>query len=193
MEYAKRGQSQQAIADYTHAISIEQTFNAGYLFGCRGESFEALQQLPQAIRDYTTALSVCRRGMTPDLPSTPMENFYFYRGRARLKAGDTTAALLDTDSAIFYYPKFARARYQRARLAVIRGDYDRALADYHVGSLEPEDAADAEFVDDVFYFGLLKFKRQDPTYCAYWAAAARHQQQKAQAYLTKYCDPVGGK
>src|SRR6476661_7984704 len=63
MEYAKRGQSQQAIADYTHAISIEQPFNAGYLFGCRGESFEALQQLPQVCQSSLPTGSVsCNSG-----------------------------------------------------------------------------------------------------------------------------------
>lgn len=192
-EYAKTNQPEKALADFTQAIALEPTYNAGYLFGDRGELCEATNRLPEAIRDYTTALAVCRRTLSPGLPSTPMENFYFYRGRARLKAGDTTAARVDTDSALYYYPQFPRARFQRARLAVIRGDYDRALADYQAASLEPDDAADAELVDDVFYFGLLKFKQQDPTFCAYWAAAARHQQQKARAYLAKYCGPVGGK
>ncbi len=192
-EYAKTDQLEKALADFTQAIALEPTYNAGCLFGDRGEVFEAKNNLPEAIRDYTTALAVCRRTLSPDLPSTPMENFYFYRGRARLKAGDTTAALVDTDSAIFYYGKFPRAHYQRARLAVIRGDYGRALADYQVGSLVPEDAADEEFVDDVFYLGLLKFKRQDSTYCAYWAAAAQHHQKKAKVYLAKYCQAGGRK
>jgi tetratricopeptide (TPR) repeat protein len=192
-EYAKADQPEKALADFTHAIALEPTYNAGYLFGDRGEVFEAKNNLPEAIRDYTSALAIRRKTLSPSLPSTPMENFYFYRGRARLKAGDTTAALVDTDSAIFYYDKFPRAHYQRARLAVIRGDYERALVDYQVGSLVPEDAADEEFIDDVFYLGLLKFKRQDATYCAYWAAAAQHHQKKAKAYLTKYCQSGGKK
>ena len=191
-EYAKTDQPEKALADFTQAIALEPTYNAGYLFGDRGEVFEAKNNLPDAIRDYTTALAVCRKTLSLGLPSTPMENFCFYRGRARLKAGDTTAALVDTDSAIFYYNKFPRAHYQCARLAVIRGDYERALADYQVGSLAPEDAADEEFVDDVFYLGLLKFKRRDPTYCVYWAAAAQHHQQLAKVYLARYCQ-AGGK
>jgi len=101
-EYAKTDQPEKAVADFTHAIAVEPTYNAGYLFGDRGEVLEATNHLPEAIRDYTTALAICRRTLSPSLPSTPMENFYFYRGRARLKGGDTTAALVDTDSAIYY-------------------------------------------------------------------------------------------
>lgn len=186
-EYARLNQLDKAIADFTQAIVFEPTYNAGYLFGDRGEAFEKKNNLSEAIKDYTKALAICRRTLSPNLPSTPIENFYFYRGRARLKIGDTTAALVDTDSAIFYYNKFPRAHYQRARLAVIRGDYEHAVADYQVSPLTPEDAADEESVDDVFYLGLLKFKQQDSTHCAYWAAAAQHHQQKAKEYLLKYC------
>ena len=78
---------EKALADFTQAIALEPTYNAGYLFGDRGEVWEAINRLPEAIQDYTTALAVCRRTLSPSLPSTPMENFYFYRGRARLKAG----------------------------------------------------------------------------------------------------------
>jgi tetratricopeptide (TPR) repeat protein len=192
-EFFKMGQHKQAIADFTQSIAIEPTYNAGYLFGDRGEAFEALNQLPEAIRDYTTALSICRRQLSPSLPTTPMENFYFYRGRARLKAGDTTAAVIDTDSAIHYWDKFIRARYQRGRLEVIQGEYKKAQADYNAATLEPEEAADKELIDDVFYLGLLKFKQQDSTYCAYWTAAARYNQKKAQQYLRKYCSSSNGK
>jgi tetratricopeptide (TPR) repeat protein len=187
-EYAKTDQPQKALADFTQAIAVEPTYNAGYLFGDRGEVLEATNHLPEAIQDYTTALAVCRRTLSPSQPSTPMENFYFYRGRARLKAGDTTAALVDTDSSIYYYHKFPRARFQRARLAVIRGDYDQALADYKVGGLGPGDTEFQDYADDFFYLGLLKFNRQDTSYCTCWAAAARHNQQRAKAYLAKYCD-----
>lgn len=136
-EYAKTDQPEKALADFTHALALESTYNAGYLFGDRGAVFEAKKNLPEAIRDYTSALAICRKTLSPSLPSTPMKNFYFYRGRARLKAGDTTAALVDTDSAIFYYDKFPQAHYQRARLAAIGGDYECALVDYQVGSLGP--------------------------------------------------------
>ncbi|WBO86711.1 tetratricopeptide repeat protein [Hymenobacter yonginensis] len=192
-EYAKTNQPEKAIADFTQAIALEPTYNSGYLFGDRGEVLEATNHLPEAIRDYTTALAVCLPTRSPDLPSTPMENFYFYRGRARLKAGDTIAALVDTDSAIYYYHKFPRARFQRARLAVIRGDYDQALADYEVGGLGPYDTQFPDYADDFFYMGLLKFNRQDTSYCTCWAAAARYNHQRAKAYLAKYCNTGGRK
>lgn len=192
-EYAKMDQPEKARADFTQAIALEPTYNAGYLFGDRGEAWEATNHLPEAIKDYTTALAVCRRTLSPSLPSAPMENFYFYRGRARLKAGDTTAARVDTDSAIYYYPKFPRARFQRARLAIIRGDYDQALADYEVGGLGPGDTEFPDYADDFLYLGLLKFNRQDTSYCTCWAAAARHNQQRAKAYFAKHCNTGGRK
>jgi hypothetical protein len=91
-EYAQTDQPEKALADFTQAIAWEPTYNTGYLFGDRGEVLKATKLLPEAIRDYTTALAVCRRTLSPSLPSTPMEDFYFYPGRAQLKAGDTTAA-----------------------------------------------------------------------------------------------------
>jgi hypothetical protein len=36
---------------------------------------------------------------------------------------------------------------------------------YFNGSLNPSFASDKEFIDDVFYYGLLKYKTGDSSYC----------------------------
>jgi tetratricopeptide (TPR) repeat protein len=181
-EYFKMNQYDKSIADFNQAISIDSSFNNGYLFGDRGNTKEALANFSGAIDDYTKALQFCK---TTE-PSTPRENFYFYRGRARLKLGDTALAAIDTDSALYYWNSFPRARYQKARLLVIKEEYQQAI-EYYKGLLDPSFADDKEFLEDVFYYGLLKFKMGDSSYCDYWKAAAKYKYSKAIEFVSKYC------
>ena len=181
-EFYKMKQYDKSISDLNQAIAIDSAFINGYLFGDRGQANEATGDLVAAIHDYTTAISLCKT----TIPTTPRETFYFYRGRANLKFGDTLSANRDTDSALHYWDYYPRARYQKGRLEVIRGGY-KSASKYFSESLTPDFASDKEFVDDVFYYGLLKYKTGDTTYCDYWKAAARYNYPKAIEYLTKYC------
>jgi tetratricopeptide (TPR) repeat protein len=176
-------QYEKATADFNKAIQIDSTSNNGYLFGDRGNLKEAIGDYSGAIQDYTTALKLCK---TTE-PSTPRENFYYYRGRTKLKSGDTASAIIDTDSAIYYWNSFPRAKYQRGRLEVIKGEYQKALDDYNVYQLTPDMADDKEFLEDIFYLGVLKFKTGDTTYCKYWAAAAKNNYKIAVEYMLRYC------
>jgi tetratricopeptide (TPR) repeat protein len=181
-EYYKTKQYDKSISDFNNAISIEPSFNNGYLFGDRGNTKEAMNDLNGAVEDYTTALLLCKTTQ----PSTPRENFYFYRGRAKLRLGDTASAIVDTDSALYYWNSFPRARYQKARLLVMQEKYQEAIP-YYQGGIDPSFADDKEFLEDVFYLGLLKFKIGDTTYCDYWKAAAKNNYPKAFDYVSKYC------
>ena len=181
-EFYKMKMYDKSIEDFNQAIAIDSSFNNGYLFGDRGNTKEALNDLNGAVQDYTTALRLCK---TTE-PSTPRENFYFYRGRTNLKLGDTVSATKDTDSALHYWNSFPRARYQKGRLEVMKGDYKAAFK-YFSNPPTPDFASDKEFIDDVFYYGLLKFKTGDTTYCDYWKAAAKHNYPKAIEYVSKYC------
>jgi len=147
-EYYKMNQYDKSMADFNKAISIEPSFNNGYLFGDRGNTKEAMNDITGAIEDYTTALLLCK---TTE-PSTPRENFYFYRGRTKLKLGDTLSAIADTDSALYYWNTFPRARFQKARLLVMQEKYHDAIP-YYKGLLDPGMAHDKEFLEDVFYLG----------------------------------------
>ncbi len=181
-EYYKMQQYDKSIADFDKAISIDSSFNNGYLFGDRGNTKEAMNDLKGAIEDYTTALHFCK---TTE-PSTPRENFYFYRGRTNIKLGDTSSAISDTDSALYYWNTFPRARYQKARLLVMQEKYQEAIP-YYKGLIDPTFADDKEFLEDVFYLGVLKYKTADTTFCDYWKAAAKNKYPKAIEYVSKYC------
>ena len=181
-EYHKMKQYKNAIADFNKGMKIDSTFNEGYLFGDRGESKEALGDYDGAIQDYTTALKLC----VGTYVTTPRENYHFFRARTRLKQGDTALARVDVDSALYYWNSFPRARYMKGRILVIQGNYDEAKQ-YFKGSLDPSYASDKEFIDDVFYYGLLKFKVGDSSYCEYWKAAAKYKYFLATEYIDKYC------
>jgi tetratricopeptide (TPR) repeat protein len=181
-EYYKMKEYDKSIADLNKAISIEAAFNNGYLFGDRGNTKEAMNDLKGAIEDYTKALFFCKTNE----PSTPRENFYFYRGRTHIKLGDTASAIKDTDSALYLWNTFPRAKLQKARLLVMKEKYEDAIP-YYTGFLDPSSADDKEYLEDVFYLGLLKFKTGDTTYCDYWKAAAKNRYPKAIEYVSKYC------
>jgi tetratricopeptide (TPR) repeat protein len=186
-EYHKLHRYISAIADFDRGIALDSYFNEGYLLCDRGLAKEALSNFSGAEQDYTAALRFCH----PEYASTPRENIYFYRGRTRLKLGDTLSASQDTDSALHYWPHFPRARYQKGRLEVIKGHYQQALTQYlnlgYGNPLAPADAQDEEFTEDVFYYGLLKYKLGEPGYCEYWQAATKYGYAKAAAYEALHC------
>lgn len=171
-----------AIGWFNKAITIDSAFNEGYLFGDRAQCKEELGDYYGAIEDYGIALSLC----VDTFVTTPRENWCFYRARVELKIGDTISALIHTDSALYYWNSFPRARYQKARLLVIRGNYQDAIP-YYEGLLDPSFADDKEFLEDVFYKGVLKFNIGDTSFCSYWKAAASNKYQKANEYILRYC------
>jgi len=181
-EFYKIKRYSDAVADLNKAISIDSAYNEGYLFGDRGLCKEATTRYSEAIEDYTTALRLCK---TTE-PSTPRENFYFYRARTRLKSGDTTLATADVDSALYYWSSFPRARYMKGRLLIMQEQYSEAEK-YFNASLDPSSASDKEFIEDVFYYGLLKFKTGDSSYCEYWNAAAKYNYPLATKYIDQHC------
>jgi tetratricopeptide (TPR) repeat protein len=181
-------QYDKATTDLDRAIHFDSAFNGGYLFGDRGNVEETTGELEKAIDDYTIALRFSSR----DPPYTPSENFFFYRARTKLCLGDTASALADSDSALHYWPYFPRARFQRARIETIRGEYAKAMDDYCYHEdvpITPDMASDHEFVADVFYYGFLKYKLTDSFYCSYWKAAARYHYPVAMAYVKQCCKP----
>jgi tetratricopeptide (TPR) repeat protein len=183
--YYNNEEYQKSIDDLDNAIKIDSTFNSGYLFGDRADSKVMLADYGGAISDYTIALALCK--IEPDRPSTPKENFFFYRSKAYLHVSDTVSALIDLDSAIYYWDKFPRALLLRAQLKAKLQRYDEAMLEYKSYPLDEGAAEFDYYADDFYYQGLSKFKTGDSTYCHDWAVAASHKFEPAIRELERYC------
>jgi len=178
-------QYQKSIDDLDKAIKIDSTFNSGHLFADRGDSKVMLADYRGAINDYTTALALCK--IEPNRPSTPKENFFFYRSKAYLHVSDTASALVDLDSAIYYWDRFPRAIWLRAQLKSKLRKYDEAMSEYRSFPLDEGQAEFDYYAEDFYYQGLSKFKTGDSTYCYDWTVAASYKFELAIKDLERYC------
>lgn len=164
-----------ALADFQHSLRVDSTFSYGQVISDRGQTYEMLHDYPAAIRDFTRAITYAT-AQDPSLPQG-LEQYYYHRGRTRLKNRDTTAALLDLDSALHHYQRHYDARTLRARTYCQQGSYQAALADYTYlfpqaypnqdFPLKPESAA------DFYYRGIAKRHVGDSTYQRDLAIAKR--------------------
>jgi tetratricopeptide (TPR) repeat protein len=174
-----------SIEDLNRAIKIDSAFNSGYLFGDRGNAKEMLGDYQGAIKDYSIAIALCK--IEPGRPSTPKENFFFYRARAYRDSSAPIAAIKDLDSAIFYWDKFSRAIWMRAQIKTKLERYSEAMADYKLDILDEHEAQYEDYADHFYYQGLCKLKTGDSTYCYDWTTAANYKFELAIRDLTKYC------
>lgn len=164
-----------ALADLQHSLRVDSTFSYGQVISDRGQTYEMLHDYLAAIRDFTHAITYAT-AQNPSLPQG-LEQYYYHRGRTSLKNRDTTAALVDLDSALHHYQRHYDARTLRARIYCQRGSYQAALADYTYlfrqaypdqdFPLEPESAA------DFYYRGIAKQHVGDSTYQRDLAIAKR--------------------
>lgn len=174
----------ESIIDLNRAIEIDSTFNQGYLFSDRANAKDMLRDYNGAIKDYSMALVICKNDVKK---TTPKENFFYYRADTYLQIGDTTSAIHDLDSALYYWNSFARAAWRRGQVNVALGQFEKAMKDYRRFSLDSVNAEFDYYADDFFYQGLAKLKTGDSTYCYDWQVAASHGFEKAIPYLRTYC------
>jgi tetratricopeptide (TPR) repeat protein len=172
-----------SILDLDKGIQIDSAFNSGY--GDRGNAKEMLEDYQGAINDYSTAIDFCE--IEPNRPSTPKENFFYYRARAYQHIPDPIAAIKDLDSAIFYWDSFSRAIWMRAQIKTKLGRFDEAMADYKLDILDDHEAQYEDNADNFYYQGLCKFNTGDSTYCYDWGIAANYKFELAIRDLKKYC------
>jgi tetratricopeptide (TPR) repeat protein len=183
--YYRNENFKKSITDLNRAIEIDSAFNSGYLFGDRGNAKEKLGDYKGAIDDFTTAIRLCK--IEPDRPSTPKENFYYYRARAYEAISDPTSAIRDLDSAIFYWSDFAIAIWLRAQLKAKSGQYSEAMADYKLNILDDHEAQYEDNAENFYFQGLCKFKTGDSTYCYDWQISANYKFGQAIRDLERYC------
>jgi tetratricopeptide (TPR) repeat protein len=95
--WMKKGDDDQAIADFTEAIAINPRFDEAYYN--RGRAWHDKGDYGKAIGDYTRAIEI-----------DPRDAFvYFNRGSAWMKKGDYDKAIADYTQAIEIDPKFVDA------------------------------------------------------------------------------------
>jgi tetratricopeptide (TPR) repeat protein len=116
--YAKKGQHDQAITDYTMALEIDSKFIDAYIG--RGLAYYRKGQHDQAITDYTMALEINPR----------FAEVYNIRGSAYFLKGQYDQAITDYARALEINPRDATAYLGRGLAYYRKGQHDQAITDY---------------------------------------------------------------
>jgi len=109
VRYAKDGDYDHAIADYTEAIRLDPKYADAY--GNRGNAYRDKHDLDRAITEYNKALQI-----------RPGAIDYFNRGNAYYVKEDFDRAIADYTQAIRLDPTFARAYNNRGLAKRAKGD-----------------------------------------------------------------------
>ena len=144
--YGKKGDYDQAIADYDKALKLDPKYAAAYRN--RGDAYEKKKDYDRAIADYDRAIADYDRAIADydrAIRLKPKEAAaYKVRGDAYEKKGDYDQAIKDYDKALDLNPKYVAAYNNRGYAYDNRGDegdYDRAIADYDKAlELKPKNA-----------------------------------------------------
>jgi len=125
-----KGEYDQAIADYTQAITLDPNYTEAY--HNRGMTYRSKGNYDQAISDYTQAIT-----LNPDSPQTSLS--YNGRGIAYADQKEYDQAIVDFTEAIVLDPDYAEAYHNRGLTYHNKGNYDQALSDYaQTIALDPE-------------------------------------------------------
>jgi tetratricopeptide (TPR) repeat protein len=128
--HAKKGEYDQAIADYTKAI--ETYGGKDYLYFNRSLSYKRKKEYDKAIADLTEALRL----------NLNYTDAYSVRADIYDEKKDYAKALADYDQAIALKPEKAALYYDRAIVHQHMGNNDKALADYDESiRRDPKDAS----------------------------------------------------
>ena len=116
--YAERGQYDNAIADYAHAIAISPNFKEVY--SNRGTVYSVLQQWDNAIADFSKAISI-----DPEYAKA-----YAGRGIAFSHLMKWEQALSDFSKEISLSPEIAVGYYNRGNAYCNMSQWEKAIRDY---------------------------------------------------------------
>ena len=116
--FARKGDQDRALADYTRAIDLNSGTSAPYVN--RGDLFYRRGELDRAIEDFAIALRL----------QPAFERAYMGRMLALLKKGDTQGALHSADDMISHLPTSAVAVETRAYVLKAIGRINEQIAEY---------------------------------------------------------------
>jgi tetratricopeptide (TPR) repeat protein len=165
-EYYRMKKYEMALKDLNKSLQVDSTFSFGQIISDRGQTFEMLHDYANAISDFTKAINYALQQDTT-IPQS-LEQYYYHRGRTKLKFSDTASAMRDLDSAIYFWQSHHFARALRAKTNCILGNYSAAMADYNY-MLKKDFAGmdfpiDKEYSADFYYRGITKQHLGDSTY-----------------------------
>jgi lipoprotein NlpI len=186
--YARDGQTQKAIDDYTAVIKVApRNAHAHY---ARGVLYQSEGLFDWAIQDYTAALK----------HRIDFVEAYSARGSAFAEKGEKTFALRDLNKAIDLGPLDPNSYNNRGYLRLQLGDYDKAIEDFNKAirlrgnfALAFRNRGHAHFFEGRFDDAAKDFQRsfqndeKDP-YSAIWSylSDARAQNEGRQEELKSY-------
>ena len=119
IEYANKGNYDQAISDLSKAITLNPGDANVYL--SRGNVYQNNGNYDQAISDLSKAIT-----LNPNYASA-----YLSRGNAYQNKGNYDQAISDFSKAITLNPNYANAYLSRGNAYYQKKDYDKAWADMH--------------------------------------------------------------
>jgi tetratricopeptide (TPR) repeat protein len=154
-EFYRTKRYREALSDLNKSLEVDSNFSYSQVISDRGQTKEVLSLYQDAITDFTRAINL---SLTKDT-SIPqgLEGYYYNRGRVKLKIGDTTAALIDLDSAIHFWSSHHFAIKRRAMVNCALGNYEEAMNDYKLLMKQGGDFPDdEEWAADFYYRAIAK-------------------------------------
>jgi tetratricopeptide (TPR) repeat protein len=165
-EYYRMKKYDMALKDLNKSLQVNSTFSFGQVMSDRGQTFEMLHDYSSAVSDFTKAINYALEQDTT-IPQR-LEQYYYHRGRAKLKFADTISAMVDLDSAIYFWQSHHFARALRAKTNCILGNYNAAMDDYNYMLKSDFASMDfpivKEYSADFYYRGITKQHLGDSTY-----------------------------
>ncbi len=167
-EYYKIKKYDLAFKDINKSLQVDSNFSYGQVMSDRGQTLEMMHDFNNAIGDFTKAINFALKQDTTILQS--LEQYYYHRGRTKLKFADTISAMVDLDSAIYFWQSHHFARALRAKTNCILGNYSAAMDDYNYMLVKDfagmDFPIDKEYSADFYYRGITKQHLGDSTYQA---------------------------
>ncbi|MBI3139063.1 MAG: hypothetical protein HYZ15_10790 [Sphingobacteriales bacterium] len=153
----------EALIDLNRSLEVDSNFSYSQVISDRGQAKDMLLYYQEAISDFTKAINVALT-KNSTIPQG-LEKYYYNRANSKLKLGDTAYALIDLDSAIYFWSSHHFAIKRRAQVNTALGKYTEAMKDYKLLIQQNGDFPDdEEWSADFYYRGIAKKRTGDKTY-----------------------------